>query len=568
MSDPPEGLLQSIAAALEPGGWRHRVSHQGIEFVKVEPVKGGEFELVLRFDRKRLHWPPVSLVKIVKGQPDDFPWHRLGENILCHFDSATAEWDPESPLFAHHVVFVAQHFVQEFHRLQKGEALTEADLEFAVHWQGHCSYLDIPQAEWLPVQGSRLERLEFKAAETGREVWIYRLAETDSGRYDAFQGRKPTALIPVVYVELQKSPRTIEGDWPPDNLAALNRFLHQHSPTAGKALWRDFADAMTQSSCARASALIVMRTEVGFFGALVDAGKGGLKGFRRNVLPQMLSQNNQLTRCIKVSRYTFYRVDEDSILGRNQPGDRIPLVGLNIHLIGLGAVGSILADRLVQAGAGSSGSSLHLFDFDVLRPENLGRHLLGVPYLGMGKAEGVSLFLRRNRLVSNVIPHQVIWRDAEIHLGADLVIDATAVPSVGAALSNDARKSRTYAVLWAFVEGKGWVAGAFLYRGRAGEACRTCAEPWLGGAGSNVESANAPVGRSNGCGGVYMPFRAAAADIAAALASELACDWANGLSGKTYRTMRLAGAPSYVHRSRNETRRSKAGCVCSLQPGS
>jgi hypothetical protein len=563
MSDPREDIFPRVAEALAPGGWRHRVSHRGVEFVKFEPVKNGGFELVLRFDRKRLHWPPAGLVNIVKGDPDDFPWHRFGEDAVCHFDPATAEWDPESASFVANVVFLAWRFIQEFHRLQKGKALTEADLEFAVHWNGHCCYLDIPESKWLPNKDARLECLEFTSPETGRTHAIYRLAgQCGPNRYSEFDDLRSVQLVPVVYVDLLEHPGPTRHGWPPENLADLNYFLHQHYPRTGKCFWRNLAYAMTDKKAALAIALVIIETKAGRFGALVDGGKGGLRGFRRKTLPEWLRKNNQLTRRIRVTRCTFHRIDEDSILGRNQPESQIPLAGLNIHLIGLGAVGSILAEHLVQAGAGSSEGALHLFDFDELRPENLSRHLLGVPYLGLGKAEGVARFLRRNRLATNIAVHPVCWRDASVHGTADLVIDATGVPLIGAALSNEARRIRRYAVVWPFVEGEGWIAGAFLYRGEPGEACRTCTEPWLGGAGANVLPAYAPVGRNNGCGGLFMPFRTGAAAVAAALAGELVCDWATGLSGKTYRTVRMPGAPSHVSRSRYETPQSKTGCLC------
>lgn len=535
-----------------------------MEFTRNEPVKNGEFELALRFQRERPHWPPIALVKIVKGAPEDFPWHRLGEEVLCHLATSVVEWDPESPQFVQNVLFVSQRAIQEFHRLQKGEALTEADFEFATHWQGLVQYLDIPKATWPPVKGARLERLEFTCEETGSHHDVVRIAGAPRERYQAFFQQSTVQLVPAVYIDLVKHPGPLRQHWPPVNLSDLNTFLHQHQPRDGKRFWRDLADALDQEGAHMAKAFVVMDTRAGRYGALLQGGKGELPGFRRQSLPELLRQHNQLTRLISVTRVQFLALDEEFVLTRNQPGATVPLAGKSIHLIGLGAIGSILADRLAQAGAGSKGGALHLFDYDVLRPENIGRHLLGVPYLGMNKADGVALHLRRNRLNPGVVVHPEIWLDPTVHRGADLVIDATAVPLIGAALCNEARAHRDYAVASVFVEGEGWVAGVFLYRGVAGEACRSCLEPWPGGEGANVQMAHAPPARDNGCGATYMAFRAPAADIAASLASELICEWADGKPGKTYRTFRLPSAPSHVHASRNETPVSKAGCQCSL----
>lgn len=563
MSGRLEHRFQQIAEALTEKGWAYSPSHGGIDFVRTEPVKGGAFEITLRFYRQYLHHPPICVAKIVSGDPKDFPWHRLSGDQLCHFDSATAEWDPEADNFIGVVLFVAQRAIEEFHRLQKGEALTEADLEFPVHWKGVSCLLDIPSSEWPPKNGTPLERVDLVTPETGQKHSIYRLANVGaSNRFAQFEGARSENLVPAVYLDLAKRPSPALENFPPKTLADLGRFIHRHQPQATKAFWRNLAEVMARKDAARANALIIMNTPSGRFGALIKGGKAEIPGFRHQKLPGLLSQTNHFTRQVPISLRTFLPIDAESVLGRNQPTDRIPLAGKVIHLIGLGAVGSILADRLMQAGAGAGGGALHLFDFDALRPENLGRHLLGFPYLGMNKAEGVAHHLRRNRLAENVFAHPFGWWSVNSDSAVDLVIDATAVPKIGAALSNAIRQTRRFSMISAFVEGAGWSAGAFLYRGQPGEACRSCLAPWIGGAGANVQAAHAQDARDNGCGGVFTPFRAAAADVAAALAAEMACGWAAGEPGKTFRTVRMPSAPAHVHSSRNETPRSNPTCLC------
>jgi molybdopterin/thiamine biosynthesis adenylyltransferase len=561
MSGPRDDLFARLAAALASNGWTARATPDGVEFLRHEPVSRGEFELRLTFDGARPHLPPTATTRIVKGDPTDFPWHRIGA-VLCHLDASAIEWDPESPQFESHVVYVAQHVIDEFHRLQQGKALIAADMEFAVHWAGQPCLLDIPARDWPPADDARLERLEFTAPETQQRQAVYRLTGQSEDRFSVFSERRSIMLVPAVYVELKEAPSPAQAAWPPQTLADLNIFLHRHHPKDGRRVWQRLAAALADEDAAKARALVVIETTVGRFGALVSAGQGGMHGFRAKKLPEILSQTNLVTRNARVDRRTFLAIDQETVLGRNQPEARIPLAGKHIHLVGLGAVGSVLAQHLVRAGAGSGGGSLHLVDFDTLRPENLGRHLLGAPYLGMNKAQGVALFLRRNLLATNVTAHPTAWLGPSVHQGADLVIDATAVPWIGTAMSNDVRANRRYAMVSAFVEGEGWVAGTFLYRGVPGEACRSCMDLGLSGTGCSVPKSVAPAARDNGCGGTYMPFRSAASDTAAALASELICDWVSGLKGKTFRTTRLSAAPSHVHASRYETPRSKPGCRC------
>lgn len=563
MSGLHDELFPAIHGALTPSGWKGRATPDGIEFYKHEPVTGGEFEIALRFRPDLLHFPPQARLKIIKGNPADFPWHRLGDT-LCHFDASTAEWDPEAPGFLGHVLFIANRAVDEFHRLQKGEALTTADMEFAVQWKGAKGYLDISESAWPGARQAELERYEFKVPESGLVHSVFVLASGAKDRYRAYPDGTRHPLIPAVYVELQKHPGPMREHWPPESLGDLNVFLHHHRPKDGKRVWNQLGRALWDENSDRSNVLLVMQTKAGRFGAIVQGGANPRK-FRRHVFPDVIKHRTQLTRSFPILRHSFERLDDDFVLGRNQPEGRPPLAGKKIHLIGLGTIGAILAEHLVQAGAGKSGGELHLFDFDRLKTENLGRHLLGVPYLGMSKVQAVATYLERTRLATNVIPHDGLWHSTALHAGADLVIDATAMPNVGAALNNAARTERTWSMLTAFVEGEGWVAGAFLYRGVAGEACRTCMEPWPGGKGSHIQPSRTPAAKDNGCGSVYTPFRAAASDIAAALASELACEWATGLKGKTYRTIRLPSAPRHVHDSRSETPRSNSSCVCARE---
>jgi len=559
-------LFPAIRSALESRGWVGSASSQGIEFTLDERVVGGTVQIRLRFDPGRPWIIPIATLTVVAGDPADFALHRIGETF-CYLDPMSVEWDPESSGFVSHVVWAADRAVSELHRLQKGERIAQEDSEFIVHWSGVPSYLDIGEAHWPPESGARIERLELGRPEatSSGPVVVYRLSsDSGLGRYAAFGEVRSVQIVPSVYVDIERYPFRQPKGWPPKNLAQLNTWLQAHRPTGGRNLWRQIASAMFTSGSKASNVYVIINTKAGRYGALLDVGPDGTKGFRPgSALAETLHGNNPLTQRVAVLRSTFERLDDDFVLKRNAPDQKAVLAGKRIHLVGAGAVGSGLADLLVQAGAGSNGGALHIFDFDVLRPENLGRHLLGVPYLGINKAEGIALFLRRNRLCSCVLSHPVQGADPHFHQNADLVIDATSAPYVGAALSNAARAERKWSLLSAFVEGEGWVAGTYLYQGRPGEACRTCLEPWIGGRASHVRHDHAPKTRDDGCGSTYTPYRAAAATMAAALASELACDWATGKPTSRYRAVRLPNAPAHVKDSCLSSPTSRSSCVCS-----
>lgn len=101
---------------------------------------------------------------------------------------------------------------------------------------------------------------------------------------------------------------------------------------------------------------------------------------------------------------------------------------VSVVIIGLGAVGSYVADGLARAGVGK----LTLIDGDTMRPGNLIRHLLGESkWVGQGKASAVAEYLRSVPWA----PVEVVPFDANLAGAAeiselleshDLVIDATA----------------------------------------------------------------------------------------------------------------------------------------------
>jgi len=117
------------------------------------------------------------------------------------------------------------------------------------------------------------------------------------------------------------------------------------------------------------------------------------------------------------------------------------LADKRVAVVGLGAVGSHVADLLVRAGM----HRLTLLDGDVLKPGNVVRHLLGAAAVGLRKAEAVAneLALRHGiaRDELNVRGDLVLADQTAYELLAshDLVINATAEYPVTALLHAAAR---------------------------------------------------------------------------------------------------------------------------------
>lgn len=131
-------------------------------------------------------------------------------------------------------------------------------------------------------------------------------------------------------------------------------------------------------------------------------------------------------------------LDGDSLSIRSHP-QRAVLAQRRVTIIGVGAVGSVLADILHRSGVGG----LHLIDPDTILPGNVVRHLVGMEYVGRAKVDAVKKFLQTARpsaATSFTIEKTEISSLEQVSalLGAsDLVIDAsadsTASPMIAAA---------------------------------------------------------------------------------------------------------------------------------------
>lgn len=101
-------------------------------------------------------------------------------------------------------------------------------------------------------------------------------------------------------------------------------------------------------------------------------------------------------------------------------------------IVGVGAVGSLLADELAHLGY----SPLVMIDYDVLEPPNLNRHRLGAKALGEPKAEAMAEQIRGDlpgicdaRGVSADFTKLTVHEQLEFVQAADIVVAATDDPS-------------------------------------------------------------------------------------------------------------------------------------------
>ncbi len=180
--------------------------------------------------------------------------------------------------------------------------------------------------------------------------------------------------------------------------------------------------------------------------------------------------------------------------GRSDLTGRMPelegLSGRHVLVLGLGALGSTVAEHLARAGVGR----LTLVDRDRVEPGNLVRHATQLRHVGWSKAKAVSDVARSAGLYCEVGYHElslggVRWDPAPHHIDersqqdgiaeivdeADIVIDCTAEKAVGQALAWICAKRATTLMIASATNG-GWGGRVATFEAHKPTGCWSCLE--------------------------------------------------------------------------------------------
>jgi molybdopterin/thiamine biosynthesis adenylyltransferase len=409
-------------------------------------------------------------------------------------------------------------------------AIAEIAAEFPQHWFGCTTYIDVkdPGAD-----RAKLFRV-VRAAKPDVDV----LADSSRVVRLMASGSKP-AEVPVALIRTNSVLTFLKGHRRPETFAEFLEWLSAIDPTAG-------AQALKSAQTAYPNQPhVFVLAPNGTVGVRLEFVPAWWKSFKR---PEALARYvDQHRHKVKVVRIIGEAIDPDFIYRRNmhtQPN----LSGKRITLVGCGTIGSHLAKMLAQSGAGyGPHAHLRLVDQQTLTPGNVGRHLLGVPHIGMPKAIGV-----RDTLITLYpdLNTSAIFDDALKNLKAlaadHLVIDATGDEGVANALNAHFVERRKCAhpapaTVFGWLFGNGAAAQALCVTSAA-DACYRCLRPDHGGpwrfSPLKPEYETREVAAQ--CGeGPFFPYGVAAPVTAAALALQLALDWAKGEPTPRLRTQRL-----------------------------
>lgn len=347
----------------------------------------------------------------------------------------------------------------------------------------------------------------------------------------------------------------------PATVKALFQWLRRWDPKLASALQKVLGepDYLKQTFIA-----IAISTPVGWVGLGFDLNQMKRLGYQRS--PKLF--RNFLHNAggeQPLFRMMLRQIGSDFVHSRNLTYR--DLGGKRVTVVGCGAIGSFVASALVRLGAGTGKMGrLRLIDPDDLHPENLGRHTLGYPSLLQDKASALRDDLRRQFPNSEIVADVSSAFEVDQLFAADLIIDATGEESVSE-LINGMRLERALSlpVLHVWIRGNGEAVQALWVDSDAHACYRCLVVPDL-----KVHRRERiallktdPQRRMDGCRS-YTPYAVSAPMHAAALATDMICDWLQGDPAPRFRTRARENAD--VFRAKNQNLTRMKGCAACGRP--
>ncbi|AFO50388.1 ThiF family adenylyltransferase [Pseudomonas putida] len=509
---------EAVIEALETRGFRYvgRDAQRWLSFLGYLNTSEGEHDCELVVDPEFYELPRVRLLSVPDALLPIAP-HIGGNGSICYLTKNTVVLDFFDPVGQTlRCVDEAQSVLGKVLRKEMVEDLTE---EFFVHWYAGQCIFDVQKPILGEVPGFCL---------LGRTGERFPVISDDlratSLKLDVMGFEAKRERIPAYIVKTQVEPRPSQKDWPPKTVADFLEWQRQLDGRCAKKVEQRLGEA---SRLTKRDALIIIKSPNMRYGIHVH--------FDQSVLPDeklALARGTQRLYSYKISRLHVLRLDSEYIAQRNIPALQT-LAGKSIAVVGCGTIGGYLIDALAKAGAGTGGGELTIVDNEVLGPQNLGRHRLGMGHLFLNKAFGMRLTLQFDNPSVAVRALDVDARRA--HLGAvDLLIDATGDESLGHWLA--ARYANQVPMLSIWIEGPGVaVRGLMKQPGPSGCYRCLCNHQRAGGL-PTVKGLMPALRAGHGCEGLYVPFPATVSLQAAALGAEMALAWVNKRESPSLRT--------------------------------
>ncbi len=559
--------MEEVAQFLSAKGFRHSVNPitKRHSYTGLLTVRDTGYCLELRFSEGVYNFPEAYLTEWGRDPELRESLHLRNINSdgkVCYVDESQTWWDPHQAVGM--TVAALSDIAAVIDRNQRGEwQSTEFLRDFDGYWQGGGELYRVAEA-----QG----RGAYLGVQHSERYWLF--PEGDIPHW--LSGGKPTGLW--VPLQLKSLPPPPVHCWPPKTtrefvqwvgLGALTKVLERLVQNGGKGSKRRKGRSREIPGIARL--LLSWPDGAGHseprVGVLFPLNPLVVKEIRQGYFKSAAKMLSGLAD--EIQRFSVLNTTPAYIHHRNLPEGYRTLRDHRVVLVGAGTIGGFLAAQLCSMGAGyGPRGALHIIDPDRLKPENIARHLLGMPDIGKNKAIALADHLRAQYPHLNIESHDCsAWEYQEAFKGKTLVINATGVISVGLGLEEmRSHQSGSVPILHSWIEGHGLASTAFFSSGKSGDACFRCLVQYrpegyrfrctIAKNEADIE----PV--FQGCHQSFFPYLVTASNAAAVQTMTMIAEWLNTRLKSTLRYNILR--PELVESRPDSTPKPDATCsICS-----
>ncbi|WP_321853403.1 ThiF family adenylyltransferase [Paraburkholderia tropica] len=537
-ADDTSGSRISRALAQRGFFYKGRTPEKWYFFEGTLRVDGIAYPVKLSVDPLCQQLPQIYLTPVPERLKPVSP-HIIGGGFLCYAAAGSITldvFDPDGQVLA-----CLERAENVLGQILRGEPTADLEEEFFAYWpiEGYC-LLDFDSKSARPLHAIVLKSPD----STHPFVAVTDDPATTSEKLEVIGATVDDKhTIAVRRVTTPAHPRPLQDQWPPRTVAELLRWQAVLDTRTRKKLQQVIhAEASTHAN----GVLCVVESPKFKYAFIVEYDRQAPgKRIHRSSL--------EIVYASKVVPLNCIRMDDEYVAQRNTP-DRPTLAGRRIMLVGCGTIGGYLAECLTKAGAGTGGGELALVDCDVLFPQNVGRHRLGMNHVFHNKAIALAKEMKRSAPGADIRPFPADALQVNL-LNSEFIIDATGEEALGHLLVQRLTGPNFRPSLTVWIEGPG-IAVRGMLRDSDNAACVRCLKADDRTPIYPVVDGEVPVRLAgHGCESLYVPFPATVSMQAACLGAEMALDWASAAPTPRLRTRVLDDQYTKGHDDTNPERR-------------
>ncbi|MEB6080387.1 ThiF family adenylyltransferase [Serratia marcescens] len=473
-------------------------------------------------------------------QPEQFKSclmpHVALEGFLCYVEQMEADWDSNDLEATYKEVDAQIHqtLINSVSAATQGvNDKRELEGEFAAYWRPSETLFLLSNASRGTTLKTSLAKL-LKSDGTTRQEYIT-VEESSPEDSEAvmtkwlkqrYFPRTSLKEIPINTHYISVNPSRLAGmKWPPASFRDLLEWLEKSDHNArdrvienikaeGKKRYIFLFDVLNQD---------ILAIYVEFNAQSVDFRR--YRKSAKNSTVKLAAMLGGKSVCTEYQRLGVIRADIATLLSRNtRRKGAVSLSTKRIALIGCGTIGGYLAELLLRNGAGCGKGYLHLYDDDIYKPSNFGRHTLSSHDFGWPKSLSLAAKLQESvHLQTKVVGFMEQFRiSADEMQKYDIIIDATGRPPVSKRIAAVVRhiplEQRPY-IIHAFNDGNGRASKVFIDDGRSCYGCMVSnPAKYHKGTDSRFNDLDISSEKNKSCGSTYTLYDAAVSSITSSLA--------------------------------------------------